>query len=52
MINLNSQILTIKQQNTIKNMNIKNNGTSYIVEKIFSYTKSFTGTQLLIEPSD
>jgi hypothetical protein len=52
MINLNSQILTIKQQNTIKNLDIKDNGTSYIVEKTFSYTKSFTGTQLLIKVKD
>ncbi len=49
---LYAQNLTIKQNNHISTIQAEDTGYGYVIEKTFSYTKSFTGNQLLIKVRD
>jgi hypothetical protein len=49
---LYAQNLTIKQNNHISTIQAEDTGYGYVIEKTFSYTKSFTGNQLIIKVRD
>ena len=44
--------LTYKQNNKVSTIQVEDQGFGYVIEKTFSYTKSFTGNQLIIKVKD